>query len=309
MRNLSRCVVAIGLAVVCACKANDGGQAANGSGSAAMPTPPPVTCPAGSVIGAGNACVAVVTPDKVAAVATQQTRIDDLAKLLDQIDVVSAPVELLNGIRQLPEWKSLAAKSTKLQILDTVVGTLDQAVKELRTFKGSLAEASLRLGNLKGELGKLMTDTGATKRLADVRTQISAQVRGIVDPLAAQTQDAITKALTPLQTQLADTADFVIGACAMAKLSGGGDNLKQLCVQAKDVFAKATTFVDDMKGRPAKLYDDLVVNLAGQLDQLIDTETKQLMTTAQTRVDAALRLPPADASGSAVGSGSGSATP
>jgi uncharacterized protein with gpF-like domain len=89
----------------------------------------------------------------------------------------------------------------------------------------------------------------------------------------------------------------------MAKLSGAGDDLKQLCGQAKDVFGKATAYLTDLKAKPAALFDDVSKQLETQLDQLIDTETKSLIDAAQAKVDAALRLPPA-ATGSGAGSGS-----
>jgi len=273
-----------------------GNKTDSGAGSAAPP-PAPTTCPAGSVI-KDNACVAVVTPEKVLAVATQKSRLDDLAGVLDKLDTLAAPIDLLNGFRKTPQYTSLKAHVPKLDTVDTVVATLADGVAQLRQFKGSLAEASTRLGNLGGELDKMLKDTGAAKQLADVRAKVSSEIRGAIEPLAAQVEATITKAITPIEAQLSDTADMVIGACAMAKLSGGGDDLKALCAQAKDVFGKATAYLTDLKAKPAALFDDVSKQLETQLDQLIDTETKSVIDTAQAKVDAALRLPPA-ATGSA----------
>ena len=280
-------------AVGCGKKAGD-----SGSGSAEKPVePPPATCPAGNVIVDGK-CTVVITPDKVAAVQAQATRLDDLAKFLDKIDDLAAPVELLNGFRQLDEWKQLKAKSDKLAILDKVVESLDEGVKQLRAFKGGLGEAAGRLGNLKTELERQLKETGAAKKLEEVRAQISSQLRAAIEPLAQQVQDTISKALVPLEQQRNDTADLVIGACAMAKLSGGGDKLKTLCGQAKDVFAKATAYVADLKGKPAALYTTLTKELETQLGILVDTATTKLLDEAQVKVNDALKLPAAG-SGSA----------
>src|SRR4051794_1275473 len=73
---------------------------------------PAVTCPPGSADKDGT-CVAVVTPERIAAVTAQQSRIDELGVVLDNIAAVTAPIELLDGIRQLPQWQQLAATSTK----------------------------------------------------------------------------------------------------------------------------------------------------------------------------------------------------
>jgi uncharacterized phage infection (PIP) family protein YhgE len=103
----------------------------------------------------------------------------------------------------------------------------------------------------------------------------------------------------------------VIGACAMAKLSGGGDKLKELCGQAKDVFGKATAYMADLKTKPAALFDDVSKQLETQLDQLVDSETKALIADAQAKINAVLLLPVQTSSGSAgsagsAGSGTGS---
>src|SRR6185312_10960871 len=295
-----RLAIALAAALIGGC-----GNKTDSSGGGSAAPPAPTSCPAGSVI-KDNACVAVVTPEKVLAVATQKSRLDDLASVHDKLDTLAAPIDLLNGFRKTPQFTGLKAHVPKLDTVDTVVATLADGVTQLRQFKAGLAEASTRLGNLGGELDKLLKEPGTAKQLADVRTKISTEVRGAIEPLAAQVEATITKALTPIEAQLSDTADMVIGACAMAKLSGGGDDLKQLCAQAKDVFGKATAYLTDLKGKPAALFDDVSKQLESQLDQLIDTETKAVIDAAQAKVDAALRLPPA-ATGSGSGSGSGSA--
>lgn len=281
-----------------------------GNGSAAPKTAEPVTCPPGNVVQDG-ACVVVVTPEKIAVVVEQQSRIDELGKLLDQVEVVAAPIELLDGFRQLPQWTALAEKSAKLRVADTVVATLNEAVKKLRELDASLGETSVRLGNLKGELDSLMTSTGAAKQLADVRAQVSTQLRAALEPLAVEVQDTIQNALTPLGTQLNDVADLVLGACAMAKLSGGGPKMVEMCAGAKDIFGKAIMFVEDFKARPAALYNNVSTRLETELALLVDETTKTLIDTAQTQVNAALRLPPSPGSAGSAGlaGSAGSATP
>jgi len=272
--------------LVCACGHKD--VAGTGSGSAA-PVAGPATCPPGNVVKDG-ACIVVVTPEKVLAVETQKSRLDDLATILDKIDALSAPIELVNGLRATPQWKSIAATSAKFAIVEQVVGVLDQGVKQLRTFKRSLGEASKRLGDLGGELDKLLKDPGTAQQLADVRAKVSAEVRNAIEPLATQVQDTITKAIAPIEAQLGDTADMIIGACAMAKLSGGGESLKQLCGQAKDVFGKATAFMIDIKAKPAALFDDVSKQLETQLDQLVDSETRTAISVAQAKINSLLLL-------------------
>ena len=301
--------ILIGLSLAACGKKSDSGAGSAGSAGSATPevASAPATCPAGSVVQNG-ACVAVITPEKVAVVAQQQTRLDELAKLLDKVETLGAPIELLNGVIQLEEWKKFAASSAELQALDNVIVVLADAVKQLRQFKGGLGESAARLGNLKGELDRLLTDTGAAKRIEEVRTQISAQVRTAVDPLATQVLDAIQKGLAPLIAQLEDTSVLVLGACIIAKRNGS-DQVKSMCATAKETFAKGLAFLEEVKTKPAALFDDVTKQLTAQLDTLIDEQTKAAIGTAQVKVNEALKLPAADAgSGSAaVGSGSGSA--
>ena len=122
----------------------------------------------------------------------------------------------------------------KLDTVDTVVATLADGVTQLRAFKTSLGEASVQLGNLGGELDKLLKDPGTAKQLADLRAQIST--RAARHDRAAR--DARSRTRSPRRSRRSrrsssDTADMVIGACAMAKLSGGGDKLKELCAQSE----------------------------------------------------------------------------
>ena len=269
------------------------------------PVEKPVTCPAGQVSKDG-ACVAVVTPEKVAAVAQQQSRIEEVGKLLDKADTLSAPVEILNGLRDLDAWKALAKTNDKAKLADDVVAQLDNAVKTMRTFKASLGEVQTRVGNLKGELDKLMTENQQT--LDNARAQISAQVKATVEPFAAQVHDTIQNAIIPLSAKLDEVSAIVDIACGTVKLKGG-DSAKALCKDAKDKFGQATTFLADFKDRPAKLYDELSTTLVTQLEPLIDSATKAALDAAQAKVNEALKLPP-QASPAALGSGSaGSAAP
>ncbi len=306
----TKLVVLLTLAVAaCGSKGTEG---TGGSGGGSAEAPPvvvekPITCPPGNVVKDG-ACFAVVTPEKVVVVTTQQTRLDDLAKLLDKIDTVSAPIELLNAFRKLEEWKNLTEKFEKLKMVDDIVAELDNGVKTLRTFRGSLVEASGRLGNLKTELERLLTDTGAARKLEEVRTQVTSQLRSAVEPLAAQVMNTIQNALVPLIAKLDEVSAVIELTCATARLSGAGDGTKELCKQAKDAFANGMAYLEDFKERPAKVFEEVTRDLETQLEALIDTEGKKLIDEAQLKVNEALKLPAAGSTGSGgSGSGSGSA--
>jgi len=302
--------ILIGLTLACSGKKKEeaGASGSAGSGSAVV-TPTggsgPASCPPGNVVKDG-ACVAVITPDKVAVVSQQQTRLDELAKLLDKVETLGAPIELLNGFIQLDEWKKFAASSDELKALDKVIVVLADAVKQLREFKGGLGESAQRLGNLKGELDRIMTDTGTAKQLAEVRAQVSAQVRTAIEPLAAQVTDAIQKGIAPLIKDLEETSDLILGACVLAKRTGG-DQVKSMCASAKELFAKGLTFLAEVKTKPAMLFDDVTKQLTTQLDALLDDQTKALLGAAQTKVNEALKLPAGGAGSGSAGSGSGSA--
>lgn len=297
MRRVQTIIVTLALAAsLAACGGKKDDSAARGSSAGSAP-PAPVSCRPGEVIAEG-ACLAVVTPSTIAAVAAQETRIDELAKLLDQVDVVGGPIELFDGIRQLEPWKAIKAKSPRIAALDSVGGALNNAVKTLRTFKGSLGEASARLGNLKGELDRLRTETGATRKLEDARALVSTQLRAALEPLAAQIQDTIQNALVPLTTQLSELSDVVVTGCTMAKLSGGSDQMKDLCARSKEGFARALVYLGDLKAEPARLFTAVTAQLETQLGVLVDRETHALLTAAQAKVTQALELPAAG-SGSA----------
>ena len=292
--------LAVALAVACSSKKEPTVGSAGSAGESKPVEAKPITCPPGNVVKDG-ACVVVVTAEKVAVVVKQQTRLDDLAKLLDKIDTAAAPIELLNAFRKLDEWKDLTSKFEKLKTVDTVVAELDNGIKTLRTFKSGLGEASGRLGNLKNELDRLMKDTGAARKLEEVRAQISSQVRATVEPLAAQVVDTIKNALIPLTTKLEEIEDIVVATCVSLKLAGGGDQAKELCKKAKEAFRTGREYLEDFKDRPAKLFDEIATELETQLGVLIDAEVKRLVDAAQLKVNEALKLP--------AGSGSGSAAP
>jgi hypothetical protein len=306
MRSLATVVGTLGIAALlhaCGNKADSAGSGAAGSSTAAA-SPGPASCPAGSVVKDG-ACTVVVTPEKIAAVTQQQSRLDALATLLDQVDTIGAPIELFDGIRQLEPWQTLKARSARIAALEPVAATLDNAVKTLRTFRGSLGEASARLSNLQDELRELMNDSGEARKLENVRATVSAQLRTVIEPLGAQVQDTIQNALVPLTTQLSELSDVVVTGCTMAKLSGGGEKMKELCARSRDAFVKALAYVGDLKSRPAQLFTDVTSQLETQLDLLVDAETKKAVDAVQLKVAEALQLP---LSGSASGSaGSGSA--
>lgn len=297
-------ITAIAIAAALACGVSCGGSKSDGgaAGSGSAVAPAPAACAAGSLPGPGGACVVIITAPKLAALQAQQNRLDELGTVLDKVDLLSAPIELLDGIRQLDAWKSIAASSDKLKVVDVIVQTLADSVKQLRAFRGNLGEVSQRLANLRAELDKQIAGTGVAKNLADARVQISARVRALVQPYAQATSETIQKGLAPLVTQLSDVADLLRGACAMAKLSGGGDKLKELCGKASDAFAQAQTYLAGIKARPAVVFDGVTAQLLGSLDQLLDDGTQAALVAAQTEVDHALLAPVPTPTGSA-GSG------
>ena len=295
MRKIPVVLVLLALAACGKGKKEGGDKPAEGSGSAAAKA---VTCPPGNVIKDG-ACLAVVTPEKVAAVAQQQSRLDELAKLLDKVDTVAVPVELMGAMRQLEPWKAAAAKSDKLRSLDDIAASLDGAVKQLRVFKGGLQQASAGLGNLKGELDRVLANTGATRRIEEVRAQVSSQIRATVEPLAGQVTETIRTALAPLEARFDDAANLVIAGCAIMALGRAGDTSKATCEQATVAFARGKLYVADLKGRPAALFGEVTAKLETELAALIDDQAKQLLDTAQTAVSDALKLPPPPAGSAA----------
>lgn len=294
-------IAAIALIVACGKSGGDGAKAND------VQPEKPVVCPPGSVA-SGKDCVKVVTPEAPIAVEAEKSRIEELAGVLDKVDAVSAPIELLDAMRQQESWKKLAATNKNLAIADQIIATLNDAVKEIRTIKDGLGVAAAKLGNLKTELDGLLKDsTGRT--LADVRKQVSDEVRAAIEPVAGELAAAAEKVLVPVTEQLKDGADLIIGACALAKVSGGGDQLKDLCAKAKDVLPKAVAYLEDAKAKPAALLSDVTTKLTTALDQLIDTETRAALDAAQAKVNTALKLEPTTGSGAAgsgsAGSGSG----
>jgi hypothetical protein len=292
--------VMLGLAAALAACGSKRDDAGTGSGSADKPSAAaPMTCPPGNAV-KDHACVPAITPQQIAAVAKQQSRIDEVSRLLDQIDAIAAPIELFGGIRQLDSWKAVKARSAKVAALDAVADSLDGAVKALRTFQASLGDASARLGNLKGELDRLLAEPGPARRIEELRAEVSTDVRAALEPLAAQVQAVVQDAIVPLSTQLGELSDVVISGCTMAKLSGG-DKLKELCTQARDAFAKALVALGDVKQRPARLFLDVAGDLEAGLGSLVDDKTRKLLDRAQAKIDDALRLPH---TGSAAATGS-----
>jgi len=277
---------------------SSGSSAAAGSGSNA-----PVACAPGEAIDAATkACRKVVTADNVAAVAQEQTRLDDLGKMIDKADVIAATVELVDGLRKQDAWKQLASTSDKFKVVDDIAQVLADGVKQLHAFRASLNDASTKLGDLKSTLDKTLKETGADRKLEEVRKQVSDQLRAAVAPLQAETIALISKVIVPVSAQLDNASDIIISACTAAKLTGGSDKLKELCAQAKDLFARATVYIADLKTKPAELFAGVTTNLEKQLDALVDEGAKKLIDEAQHQVSEALKLQ----AGSA-GSGSGSA--
>lgn len=274
----------------------------SGSGSAAAPVADGPKCPAGNVLEAG-ACKPAITAEKVAAIGAQQTRLDELATLLDKAETVAAPIELLSAITTLEEWKKLVEKSEKFKAVEGVIVVLTEAVKQLHALQAGVKDGAVRLGNIKGELDAIMKDTGAAKKIEDVRALISKEVHTAIDTLTKEVVATIQKVIVPLKTQLADVSDLVIGGCVLAKQSGG-DKVKELCGKAKEIFRTAERFIEDFEKKPEEMIKALVTNLETQLGDLVDAEEKKLLAAAQTAVNDALKLPPA---GSGSGSGSGSA--
>jgi hypothetical protein len=266
------------------CKKNDPPQ-----GQVKPADPVPLRCPAGNVVKDGT-CVQVITAERLQAVVQQSTRLDELALLLGRAEVVAAPIELLNGVRQLDTWKTLAAASSSLGSVDQILASLGEAVAELRSFKESLGTIAGRLNNLSGELDTLMKESAATRTIEDVRTQVSARVQSIVTPLQQQVQATMGKVTGPLAEKLGDLGDLVTGACAVAK-SGGSAQLKSLCAQAKDVFGKAVAYLLEVKDKPLALLENVTGQLQSQLGELVDTQTRGLLESVQTEVRSALALP------------------
>ena len=294
MRTKLAFTIAIGLAG-CGGKKEGGGTGSGtgdtGSAAKTVEVEKPITCPAGNVVQNGT-CVAAITPEKIEAVGKQQTRLDELATLLDKVDSVGTAIELLGAFRKLDEWKNFVSTVSYLKEIDAAFGELENAVKTLRTFKASLSEASTKLGNLKGELDRVMKDTGAARKLEEVRAQVSAQVRSAMEPLAAEVSNTIQNALVPLNERLEKVGAALKAGCAGITLSGGSADAKKLCKEAEKAFEAGVAYLEDFKERPAKLFEEVSTELENQLEQLVDAEAKKLIDAAQLKVNEALKLPP-----------------
>lgn len=295
-------VVAIAATLgACGAKKDRDKQDGSGGGSATAVTKPAdttKTCPAGSALKDG-ACIVVITPEKLEVVAKQQTRLDELAKILDKADLIGAPIELLDAFRQLDVWKQLLVAYPKLKAVDEAIGTMREGIKQLHVLRDGLAAAAVGLGDLKGSLDKVLHDQGVSRQVDDLTKQVSTQLKATLEPLEAQVTQTIQKVLVPITAQISDIADMVLGTCAMAKMTGGSDKMKELCGQAKDVFTRATTYLEDLKTRPGVLFGELTKQLITALTLLVDTTSRQALDAAQAKVNEALKLPAATGSGSA----------
>ncbi len=291
----------------CKKKPDDGSGSGSGSGSMTTPMVDPSAkkCPPGNVLKA-DVCTPLITAEKVQAVAAQKTQLDNLAKLLDKADDVAAPIELLDAVRQLDEWKKLSATNSKFKAIEDIVAILGEAVKQLHAFQAGVKDGSIHLNNIRGELDAIMKDTGAARKIEDVQAQLGKELQAAVDGLTTQVVATIQKVMGPLKGQIQDVSDLLITACTIAKVSGGSDKLKDLCTKARDVFGKATTFLAELETKPQQIIAQLSGQLQAQLGDLVDAESKKMLDTAQQAVNDALKLP---AGGVGSGSGSGSATP
>ncbi len=303
-RSRTYLFAAITVAVTLAgCKSKAKPSQAVGSGSAQVvqaTVPAAVQCPPGNAI-ANNVCVPAVTAEKIEAVAQQATRVDEFAKLLDKAEVLSAPIELLGGFRQLEVWKNLVKLNKKLLVVDEVAAGLDAGIKELRTLKITVTESATKLGDLRGFLDGMMQQSAVAQPLATLQADIAMRLRGVLEPLEAQITNVAQSTLVPAAQKFTDVADMVIGACAMGKATGGGDSLKQLCDQAKAAFGPAQAFLADFKTQPMALFTQLTSTLETNLSNLLDAKTQLVLTEAQTRITALVKLP---AMASESGSGS-----
>jgi hypothetical protein len=137
-----------------------------------------------------------------------------------------------------------------------------------------------------------------------VKAEVTKEIHTAVDTLTKEVVATIQKVIVPVKGQLRDVSDIVLGACAIAKMQGGSDKLKELCTKARDVFDGANDFLKDFEKKPQEMILALTTNIEKQLGDLVDENEKKMWAAAQTAVNDALKLPPA---GSGSGSGSGSA--
>lgn len=252
-----------------------------------QPEPGAKSCGPGMVL-KGADCAAVVTKDQVAAVSAAQAKVDDLAKMLDAVDAITAPVQLLDTLRALDEWKTLADHSDKLKAVDDLVAQLSAASAQVHALQTTLKSSSTRLQKLSSALTVITTNTGPARKLENVQQQVNAALGGVVADLQPQVVAALAKVTPALSAQLDDISDALLGACTFVKFLGG-DKVKEVCGSARDTFKKAQRFVDDVADRPAKVVGDVAQALTSQLGELSNAETQQIAKRAQDAVDAAIK--------------------
>lgn len=294
--KLTPFLLAACLAAGTACKGKDkdpGKAPPTAEAPTAAPSPvekPAPGCAAGELLDGGR-CVPGVTPEAVQAVKQQADRVDELARVLDDVAAVSGPIELLDAFRELDAWKQVVAMVPELAKVEGVIDVLDQGVKQLGAFRASLDDVEARLGNVQGELEAVLAASGAPKQLAEVREVVSGHVAAAVATFEASVTKVFERAIAPGLETLKDVNDVVSGACAVGKLKGGGDELTRLCGDASNVFARAHTYLDGVRTRPAALLQDAVTSLDAQLAAVLDQATRAAMAEAQARVDALLKAP------------------
>ncbi len=273
-------VVASSLVTGCKKKGEQKQQAGGGD------QPPAVTCDKGQVLDQGK-CAPAITAENVMAVEAQANKLDELQKTLGKLEVLTAPIELMNAIRQLDAWKKAAASSSKFKEVDQLVEQLAAAVDQLKGFEAQLADSRAKLADLTTTLQGIYEGSGAAKTLADARAEVSTQVRAAIAPLEAQVAKA-TQAIEPALGELDKLGDIVSGVCALGSLAGGGADFKTLCESGRDQFEAAIDFLKANKDAPKTLLSELVIGLDREIGDLLSSEAKQLIDQAQKKVDQAI---------------------
>jgi hypothetical protein len=188
-------------------------------------------------------------------------------------------------------WKTLVGLVPDLAKAEGVIEALDGAVKQLATFKVQLADVRTRLGNVDGELTKILETTGTKQKLDEARAKVSAELTAAVKTLDAELQHLVEQTIVPLSTQVAAVAEVIDGACALGKLKGGGDELKKLCDEAKVKFGEAKQYLSTVQTEPATLTRELTTVIETQLPKLLDDAAKTALDEAQKHVDTMLGTP------------------
>lgn len=275
-------VVMVAAALVAGCKKkSETKQQAGGGDDAAA-----VTCDKGQLLDQGK-CVPVVTAENVMAVEAQANKLDELQKTLGKLEVLTAPIELMNAIRQLDAWKKFASSSSKFKEVDKVVEQLSAAVDQFKAFEAQLADSRAKLADLTGTLQGIYEGSGAAKTVADARAKVSSEVQAAIEPLQAKVTEA-TAAIEPMLGELDKLGDIFSGVCALGSISGGGADFKKLCETGRDQFKAAVEFLKAHKDAPKTLLTDLVTGIDREVGDLISSETKQLLQQAQKQVDQAI---------------------